>query len=86
MSFEINNMQLFSSWSYNLGNCKDCTICRQSLNNPSIYSKNNGSSITKITGNVNCPHYFHNDCIEPWLKNNRHCPNCSKVWESSYGN
>ncbi|KAL8028101.1 hypothetical protein ABFX02_14G137800 [Erythranthe guttata] len=45
-----------------------CSICLDSRD-PQELIKN----ITK------CQHYFHADCIEMWLKNNRTCPVCRTV-------
>lgn len=81
MSFVINNMQIFSNWSLILNKSTDCTICRQSLNNPSIYSKEKGLVDFQILSSI-CGHSFHLDCIDPWLIKNKHCPNCSRKWET----
>ena len=79
MSFEINNVKLFSTWSNKDMYCKDCTICRQLLNNSSIYQKEKGMLENDLLTN-SCGHTFHRECITPWLQNNKHCPNCSALW------
>ena len=76
--FIINNIKILACWKYNLSTNTDCTICRNSLNSPSIYNIN---EITLVKGI--CGHVFHNECIAPWLLNNNRCPICSLKWELS---
>ena len=45
-------------------NNKFCSICQEQFEN-----KNN----IFIT---NCSHFFHNDCLETWIKYKQFCPNC----------
>jgi RING-box protein 1 len=73
--FTINKVNLITSWSYVLDKNEDCTICRQHLNNNSIYAieKNQLSTIKQGI----CGHMFHDECITPWLKSNTKCPICS---------
>lgn len=81
MSFEINNMKIFATWTHKNAYNTDCTICRQSLNNHSIYQKDKDKYISTIVTNHTCNHTFHNECITSWLAaNNKHCPNCSSEW------
>lgn len=84
MSFEINNMKVFTTWSFSNTYNTDCTICRQPLNNKSLYSKEIlfEETLPVILKNT-CGHSFHKECIIPWLANNKHCPNCSKEWTSN---
>ena len=83
MSFEINHMKVFSTWSYKDMLNKDCTICRQSLNNASIYNKEKGILKSQLQSNIGvCNHTFHQECITPWLQQYHRCPNCSQPWKS----
>jgi len=78
--FEINNVNLITSWSHKLKENQDCTICRQSLNTFSIFAKDmNISEITIVTGA--CGHSFHKECLGPWLKTQNKCPICSKTMD-----
>ena len=76
--FEINSINLITSWSHNLNMNQDCTICRQHLNSASIYAQERGHN-SEIDRGV-CGHMFHKECITPWIKNNKKCPICSKPW------
>lgn len=31
-----------------------------------------------------CKHIFHKECIKPWLKKNKKCPNCRNDIESHF--
>ena len=73
--FQINKIKLFSTWCFNLENNTDCTICRRSLNENSIYVLESGGDSYVVSGM--CGHSFHYECIQPWIKNNHHCPICS---------
>ena len=72
--FKINSVKLISSWSYNLSTNVDCTICRYSLNSPSIYNLEKGLDSSIIKGL--CGHAFHKECINTWTKDNKYCPLC----------
>ena len=74
----INSINLISSWSYILDKNSDCTICRENINNDSIYAIDKGERST-INQGV-CGHKFHNECILPWLKTNTKCPICSEKY------
>ena len=76
----INSINLISSWSYHLDKNSDCTICRETLNNDSIYAVENGSRST-ISQGV-CGHKFHSECITPWLNMNKKCPICSEKYSA----
>jgi len=71
----INSINLISSWTYNLDKNTDCTICREHLNNDSIYAVDKGER-SLISQGI-CGHKFHFECITPWLKTNNKCPLCS---------
>ncbi len=75
---KINNMNIITSWSYISDTNTDCTICRQSINNNSIYAIEKGfiSEIDK----GKCGHFFHSECIKPWLISNKKCPICSMIY------
>jgi len=72
----INSINMIASTSYILDKNVDCTICRQSLNNDSIYALEKGCRSTILTGL--CGHTFHSECITPWLKTSLNCPICSQ--------
>lgn len=73
--FEINNVNIVTSWTWDLPLNQDCTICRESLNTFSIYNK--GGECIKISKGE-CGHMFHRECIVPWLKTQNKCPICSE--------
>jgi hypothetical protein len=75
---KINNMNIISSWSYVSDKNTDCTICRQSINNNSVYAVEKGVQSTVLSGL--CGHIFHTECINPWLKTNKRCPICSQPY------
>lgn len=74
---KINNVNIITSWSYIMDKNTECTICRQSLNNPSLYALETGTGIESIINKGVCGHMFHEECIKPWLKTNNKCPICS---------
>jgi hypothetical protein len=75
---KINNMNIISSWSYVSDKNTECTICRQSINNNSIYAIEKGF-LSKVSSGK-CGHLFHNECITPWLNTNKRCPICSQPY------
>jgi hypothetical protein len=75
---KINNMNIISSWSYVSDKNSDCTICRQSINNNSIYANEKGIVSQVCSGK--CGHVFHSECIKPWLQSNKKCPICSETY------
>jgi hypothetical protein len=79
MSFTVKSHTIFSSLVYKYKN-DDCTICRQSLNEDSIYAKEE-NTISQIATNQYCGHTFHYECITPWLKKYNKCPICAEKWE-----
>lgn len=50
---------------------KICSICIECLNNRE-------ATIVKMN---NCNHYFHEQCIQPWLNQNMNCPLCRKEYK-----
>jgi hypothetical protein len=76
---KINNINIISSWSYISDKNTDCTICRQSINNNSVYAIESGFTSTVFSGT--CGHIFHTECITPWLKTNKRCPICSQPYQ-----
>jgi len=82
--FVIKRMNLFSSWVFNLPKNTECTICRCSLNGPSLYHQEKGIDSYVVSGI--CQHSFHNECIKPWVDKNKLCPICTQSWEFSKTN
>jgi RING-box protein 1 len=78
--FQVNSIKILNSKGYNLTTNTDCTICRCNLNTNSLYNQDKGLDSMLIRGT--CGHVFHSECIEPWLKNNNHCPICITVWST----
>ena len=76
----INSIKMFASSSYILDKNVDCTICRQHLNNDSIYASEKGYRSTISNGL--CGHTFHTECITPWLKTSLKCPICSQAFHT----
>ena len=79
--FQINSVKFVTSWVYNLPSNNECTVCRCSLNEPSIYSQEKG--IDSVISIGACNHCFHQECLEPWLAQNKTCPfpSCSQPWK-----
>ena len=75
--FKINKLNILSSWGYNLHKNTECTICRNSLNEKSLYNQNN--SETCISEGM-CCHAFHIECIKLWTNTNNRCPLCFTKW------
>jgi len=76
--FMIKNINMFSSWVYNLPKNTDCTICRCSLNIPSLYNQEKCCDSYVVTGT--CQHSYHYDCIKHWVDKNNYCPICAQPW------
>ena len=79
MSFEIKSHTIFCTRVYDHKN-NDCTICRQSLEDDSIYAKEENYISTLVTNSI-CGHTFHEECIKPWLQKYNKCPICAVKWE-----
>lgn len=86
--FRIDSINILSSWGYNLQFNTECTICRNNLNEDSIYNIEANKSLNYLhlkTTSINngiCGHSFHNECINRWTSKNNNCPICSKSWRS----
>ena len=77
--FTIKNINILSTYGYNLPNNTDCTICRCSLNEQSLYNHDKGIDSKVAVGM--CSHSFHVECINPWITaKNKNCPICSQDW------
>lgn len=77
--FTINNINIIGTYGYNLPNNTDCTICRCSLNDPSLYNQEKG--IDSVVSIGVCGHSFHQECLYTWITaRNNHCPLCSEKW------
>ena len=76
--FKIKQLNISSTWVYNVPTNTDCTICRCNLSTPSIYNQEKGMDSYVVSGD--CLHSFHQECIKPWVDSNKHCPICSKEW------
>ena len=77
--FKIKEINMSSTWVYNIPKNNDCTICRCNLNTPSLYNQEKGIDSYVVSGQ--CLHSFHQECIKPWVDKNNHCPICSCVWQ-----
>lgn len=77
--FKIKEINMSSTWVYNVPKNNDCTICRCNLNTPSLYNQEKGLDSFVVSGT--CLHSFHQECIKPWVSKNNHCPICSSVWQ-----
>ena len=62
--------------------CKndDCTICRKSLDEDSIFAQEENYCSTLVSNSI-CNHTFHKECIEPWLRKFNKCPICASQWK-----
>ena len=78
--FTINEINLVSTWMYNLKTNDTCTICRESCNTSSLEYMKIGEN-SYIIGGI-CGHFFHKECIEKWTKKySKNCPLCHKIWK-----
>ena len=79
--FKIKQLNISSTWVYNVPTNTDCTICRCNLSTPSIFNQEKGIDSYVVSGD--CLHSFHQECIKPWVDKNKSCPICSKHWNYS---
>ena len=78
--FIINDIKIIGISLYNLPFNNECPICRNNLNNTSIYNQDKGIDSKILIGM--CGHSYHEECISGWLNaRNTHCPLCSKQWQ-----
>jgi len=76
--FEISNVNVLTSWRFELPKNQDCIICRCNLHEDSIDFQNKGVSSYVVFGE--CGHSFHKECLDGWIKNNMRCPICGDKW------
>jgi hypothetical protein len=76
--FIINEIKILSSTGFNLKKNTDCTICRENLNSPSLYT----NCLEPMIKTGTCGHSFHSECIEQWVVKykNKKCPICFADW------
>ena len=77
--FEISNINIMTGWRHNLPLNQECGICRCSLNEDSSFFQTKGCVSNIIEGE--CGHAYHQECLGPWIKNNKSCPICSATWK-----
>ena len=78
--FEIKSINIISEYGLDINtNNTICYYCRNSLNEPSITYKGKEHFISKVVQGE-CEHYFHEECINKWLKTSNICPICTKEW------
>jgi|APGre2960657444_1045066.scaffolds.fasta_scaffold238812_2 hypothetical protein len=76
--FVVKNANFFCSYIYNLPKNHDCTICRCSLNESSLYNQEKCIESSIVTGF--CGHSYHSECINPWINKSNNCPICLEKW------
>lgn len=72
----IDNIYILSKAEYILNTNTECIICRNNLNEESIFSTSIDINIKKGC----CGHVFHTECLDPWLKKFNKCPFCFADW------
>lgn len=77
--FSIKSIDMVNSWTYNLPKNTECTICRTSLNCPSLYNQDKGLDSFVVSGV--CGHSYHYECIKPWVEKNKYCAICMQEWK-----
>ena len=77
--FAIIEVNMLGKISENLNSETHCSICRNHLEENSIYSET--FNLNKIEKGI-CNHLFHSECIKRWLTTSIRCPNCFKKWNS----
>ena len=79
--FQINSIKFINRFEHNFPCNTECSICRESLNLPSLSYQNRNLPSYVIIGQ--CGHAYHQECINAWAGKNGvsdTCPLCSKKW------
>ena len=71
----IKSSKLFMTYVHNTDDNHDCSICRDNINDTSIYSQFGYDNDTTKT---RCGHLFHTACLSNWTRSNRKCPFCAQ--------
>jgi len=77
--FEISNVNILTSSSFNISLNQDCTICRCNLNESSVDFQNKGTESNIVLGQ--CGHAYHEECVCSWIQTNKICPICGNNWK-----
>jgi hypothetical protein len=75
-NIKIKNIMLYGNYILDIKGNHECTICKNSINEFSIYNNTNYNIII----NGVCGHNYHKECIESWIKENNKCPLCFQEW------
>ena len=79
-TFNIEEIYMVGKESEKLNKETHCSICRNHLEENSIYD-NNYELYNPLEIGI-CNDIFHKECIKIWLRHNKECPNCRKKWET----
>lgn len=84
--FIIKEVYMVGKLSEKLSSETHCSICRNHLEDNSIYDNDCKNTYCNKSENSiekgKCNHIFHTECIRRWLTTNIRCPNCFTKWES----